>query len=101
MYPQAETLPDNYMASYQRQALRKAFSALEIEAQTEFISRLTKGLEKKILEKFRKKEALDLKNKDGLYLPAGFVSKSQGLTCARLVLDSSGNLNGVLLKPQT
>ena len=45
---QADLLPDNYMASYQRHlALRKAFSVLESEAQAQFTSRLTKGLTKK------------------------------------------------------
>ena len=78
--PQADLLPDNYMASNQRHlALRKA--------QTEFTSWLTKGLEKKYWRIFEDKEALDLRNKDGLYLPAGFVLKSQGSTRARLVLD--------------
>ena len=97
--PHADTLPDNYMASYQRHiALRKAFSALEYEAQTEFISRLTKGLEKKYWRILKEKKALDLRNKDGLYLSTGFVLKSQGSTCARLVLDPSRNLNGALLK---
>ena len=89
----------NYMASYQRhQSLRKAFSGLEPEAQAEFTSRLTKGLEKKYWRIFKEKEALDLLNKDGLYLPAGFVFKNQGSTRARLTLDPSGNLNGALLK---
>ena len=97
--PQADTQPDNYMASYQRHlALKKAFSVLESETQTEFTSRLTKGLEKKYWRILAEKEALDLRNKDGLYLPAGFVLKSQGSTRARLVLDPSGNLNGALPK---
>ena len=37
-------------------------------------------------------------NKDGLYLPAGFVLKNQDSTKARLILDPSGNLNAALLK---
>jgi hypothetical protein len=97
--PQADTLPGNYMASYHRhQALRKALSALESEAHTEFTSRLTKGPEKKYWRILEKKEALDLRNKDGLYLSAGFELNSKGSTRARLVLNPSGNLNGVLLK---
>ena len=72
--PQADPLPDNYMASYQRhQSLRKAFSGLEPEAQAKFTSRLTKGLEKKYWRILEEKESLDLRNKDSLYLPAGFV----------------------------
>ena len=51
-----------------------------------------------MLENFKRKKNLDLRNKDGLYLPAGFALKSQGSPCARLVLDPSGNLNGALLK---
>ena len=87
------------MASYQRhQSLRKAFSGLEPEAQAEFTSRLTKGLENKYWRILEEKEALDLITKDGLYLPAGFVLKTQGSTHARLILDPSGNLNGALLK---
>ena len=85
------------MASYQRhQSLRKAFSGLEPEAQAEFTSRLTKGLEKKYWRILDEKEAL--RNKDSLYLPAGFVLKNQGSTRARLILYPSGNLNGALLK---
>ena len=96
---QADLLPDNYMASYQRHlALRKAVSALESEAEAQFTSRLTKGLTIKYWRIFEEKEALDLRNKDGLYLPAWFVLKSQGLTCVRLVLDLSGSLNSALLK---
>ena len=56
--PQADTLPDNYMPSYQTHlALRKAFSALEPEAQTEFTRRLTKGLEQKYWRILEEKEA--------------------------------------------
>ena len=83
--PQADPLPDNYMASYQR----KAFSGLEPEAQTEFTSRLTKGLEKKFWRILEEKEALDSRKQDGLCLPTGFVLKSQGLARARLVLNPS------------
>ena len=87
------------MASYQRHlALRTAFSALESEAQTEFTTRLIKGKEMKCWRILKEKKNLDLRNKDGLYLPAGFALKSQGSPCARLVLDPSGNLNGALLK---
>ena len=50
---------------------------------------MTKGLEKKYWRILEEKEALDLRNKDGLFLPTGFVLKSQGLTRARLVLDPS------------
>ena len=96
--PQADHLEDNYLASYQRhQSLRKAFSMLEPETQAEFNDRLTRGLGKywRILPP---QEAIDLRNKDGLYLPAGFVLKNQGSTKARLILDPSGNLNNALLK---
>ena len=97
--PLAEALPDNYMASYQRhQQLRKAFSSLEVEAQLEFTSRLTKGLENKYWRVVEEKEALHLRNTDGLYLPAGFVLKKSGTTKARLILDPSGSLNRSLLK---
>ena len=97
--PLAEALPDNYMASYQRhQQLRKAFSSLEVEAQLEFTSRLTKGLKNKYWRVVEEKEALHLRNTDGLYLPAGFVLKKSGTTKARLILDPSGSLNGSLLK---
>ena len=99
MDPLAEALPDNYMASYQRhKQLRIAFSGLEVEAQAEFTSRLTKGLEMKYWRILEEKEALDLRNTDGLYLHAGFVLKKSGTTKARLILDPSGNLNGALLK---
>jgi hypothetical protein len=96
--PQAALLEDNDLASYQRhQSLRKAFSVLELETQAEFTDRLTRGLGKywRILPP---QEAIDLRNKDGLYLPAGFVLKNQGSTKARLILDPSGNLNAALLK---
>lgn len=96
--PQASPLEDNYMASYQRhQSLRKAFSVFEPETQAEFTDPLTRGLGKywRILPP---QEAIDLRNKDGLYLPAGFVLKNQGSTKARLILDPSGNLNAALLK---
>ena len=97
--PLAEALPCNYMASYQRHLqLRKSFLGLEVEAQTEFSSRLTKGLKSKYWKILSKEEALHLRNKDGLYLPAGFVLKKSGTTKARLVLDPSGSLNGSLLK---
>ena len=39
------------------------------------------------------------RNFTGHYLPAGFQLKSQGSTRARLVLDPSSSLNGILLKP--
>ena len=39
-----------------------------------------------------------MRNKDGLYLPAGFALINQGTTRARLILDPSGNLNDALLK---
>ena len=76
--PQASPLEDNYMASYQsHQSLRKAFSGLEPEGQAEFTSQLTKGLEKKYWRILEEKEAIDLRNKEGLYLPAGFVLKTK------------------------
>ena len=57
--PQGDPLPDTYMASYQRhKSLRKAFSGLEPEAQAEFTSRLTKGLEKKYWRNIRVAPAL-------------------------------------------
>jgi hypothetical protein len=97
--PLAEALPDNYMAGYQRhQQLRKAFSNLEVEAQIEFTNRLTKGLENKYWQIVEEKEALHLKNTDGLYLLAGFVLKKSGTTKARLILDPSGSLNWSLFK---
>ena len=87
------------MTSYQRhQSLRKAFSGLEPEAQDKFTSRLTNGLERKYWRILEEKEPIDLRNKDSLYLPAGFALKNQGSTRARFVLDPSGNLNGALLK---
>ena len=99
MDPLAEALPDNYMASYQRhKQLRIAFSGLEVEAQAEFTSRLTKGLEMKYWRILEEKEALDLRNTDGLYLPAVFVLKRSGTTKARLILDPSNSLNSKLLK---
>ena len=97
--PQASPLEDNYMASYQRhQFPRKAFSGLEPEAQAKFTSRLTIGLKRKYWRISEEKQAIDLRNKDGLYLSAGFILKKLGSTRARFVLDSSGNLNGALLK---
>ena len=39
----------------------------------EFISRLTKGLQNKYWRILEEKEALDLWNKDGIYLHAGFM----------------------------
>ena len=66
------------MASYQsHQSLRKAFSGLEPEGQAEFTSQLTKGLEKKYWRILEEKEAIDLRNKEGLYLPAGFLLKTK------------------------
>ena len=80
------------MASYQRhQSLRKAFSGLEPETQAEFTNCLTKGLEKKYWRILSKEETKDLRNKDGLYLPAGFVLKTK----VQLVPDKFGTHLGI------
>ena len=59
---------------------------------------MTKGLAAGYWRILEEKEALHLRDTDGLYLPAGFVLKKAGTTNARLVLDPSGSLNGALLK---
>ena len=92
--PQANPLPYNYMVSYQRHLqLRKAFSLLEPQPQEEFTGHLAKGSENKYWRILDEKEALDHRKlpNQGLqgrhYLPASFVLKTHGSTCARLVLD--------------
>ena len=59
---------------------------------------MTKGLSSGYWQILEEKEALHLRDTDGLYLPARFVLKKSGTTKARLILDPSGSLNGALLK---
>ena len=92
-------LQDNYMQSYHRhKQLRLNYGQLTTEAQVEFRDRLTKGLSSGYWRILEEKEALHLRETDGLYLPAGFVLKRAGTTKARLILDPSGSLNNALLK---
>ena len=78
--------------------MRLNYGQLATEAQVEFRDRLTKGLSSGYWRILEEKEALHLRETDGLYLPAGFVLKRAGTTKARLILDPSGSLNGALLK---
>ena len=96
---QTSPLPDNYIQSYQRhKQLRASYGQLPVEAKIEFRDRLTNGLATGYWRILEEKEALHLRDTDGLYLPANFVLKKAGTTKARLVLDPSGSLNGALLK---
>ena len=92
-------LEDNYMQSYHRhKQLRMNYGQLTTEAQVEFRDRLTKGLSAGYWRILEEKEALHLRETDGLYLPAGFVLKRAGTTKAGLILDPKGSLNSALLK---
>ena len=104
--PQATELPINYDVCLSRhKQLRKAFSKLGDEVKSEFIKRLTKGVEKDYWEIIDGDE-LDKLRQPGSqahFLPAGYALKSaSGTKCStkcRLVLDPSGVYNDTLVKP--